>query len=464
LTGSAASPSRAVVEASIDRGRIEELFARERARFAETHQGSKRAHERARESLLSGVPMNWMTRWPGDFPVFFDRAEGAELVDVDGNVYADLCLGDTGAMTGHAPAPTAAAVNERLRRGITAMLPTEEAAEVGEEMQRRFGLRDWQFTLSATDANRFVIRIARQITGRSKIIVHNHCYHGSVDETVANLVDGEVRPRTGSVGPAVDVAETTRVVEINDVEGLERELADGDVACVLIEPALTNIGIVLADEGYHDAVRSLTRDAGTLLVIDETHTLCCGPGGYTAAYGLEPDLLTIGKPIGGGIPTGAYGISAEVSERVIEHTFWREADVGGVGGTLAGNALSLAAVRATLAEVLTAEAFERMIALAERFERGVASAIAEYELPWSITRLGCRAEYMFQPTRPRTGGEAAAAVDEQLDSLLHLYMLNRGVLMTPFHMMALMSPATTEAQVDLHTEAFREAAAELIGG
>jgi glutamate-1-semialdehyde 2,1-aminomutase len=449
---------------TIERSRIAELHARERERFASEHPRSRELHRRAEDSLLSGVPMNWMTRWPGDFPVFFERAEGAALVDVDGNDYADLCLGDTGAMTGHAPPATVAAVNDRLALGITAMLPTEDAAAVGEEMQRRFGLRDWQFTLSATDANRFVLRIARQITGRSKVIVHNHCYHGSVDETVATLTDGEVRPRTGSVGPAVDVALTTRVVEINDLEALERELADRDVACVLIEPALTNIGIVLPDDGYHERVRELTRETGTLLVIDETHTLCCGPGGYTAAYGLEPDLLTIGKPIGGGIPTGAYGFSAEVAQRIINHTFWDEADVGGVGGTLAGNALSLAAVRATLAEVLTDEAFERMIELARRFETAVAKTIAERELPWSITRLGCRAEYMFQAERPRTGGEAAAAMDPELDALLHLYMLNRGVLLTPFHMMALMSPATTEEQVDRHSEAFREAAAELTGG
>ena len=387
---------------TIERSRIAELMERERERFVAEHPQSRELHERGQASLLSGVPMNWMTRWPGDFPVFMESAQGAELRDVDGNVYADLCLGDTGAMTGHAPPATIAAVNAQLARGITSMLPTEDAAAVGEEMQRRFGLRDWQFTLSATDANRFVIRIARQITGRSKIIVHNHCYHGSVDETVATLVDGEVRPREGSVGPPVPVTETTRVVEINDLDALERELADGDVACLLIEPALTNIGIVLADDGYHERVRELTRESGTLLVIDETHTLCCGPGGYTRAYGLEPDVLTIGKPIGGGIPTGAYGMSAEVAERVVDHTFWREADVGGVGGTLAGNALSLAAVRATLSEVLTDEAFEHMIALGERFETGVAATIADRGLPWSITRLGCRAEYMFSPSRPRT--------------------------------------------------------------
>jgi glutamate-1-semialdehyde 2,1-aminomutase len=449
---------------TIERGRIAELMERERSRFAAEHPTSRELHERGKASLLSGVPMNWMTRWPGDFPVFMESAQGAELRDVDGNVYADLCLGDTGAMTGHAPAPTIAAVNAQLARGITSMLPTEDAAAVGEEMQRRFGLRDWQFTLSATDANRFVIRIARQITERSKIIVHNHCYHGSVDETVATLVDGEVRPREGSVGPPVPVDETTRVVEINDLDGLERELAAGDVACLLIEPALTNIGIVLADDGYHEAVRELTRAAGTLLVIDETHTLCCGPGGYTRAHDLEPDVLTIGKPIGGGIPTGAYGMSAEVAERVVDHTFWREADVGGVGGTLAGNALSLAAVRATLSEVLTDQAFERMIELGERFESGVEATIAERGLPWSITRLGCRAEYMFAAERPRNGAEAAAAMDEDLDALLHLYMLNRGVLLTPFHMMALMSPATSADQVDRHQAAFDEAAAELTGG
>ena len=389
---------------------IAELTERERRRFADSHPGSRRLHERAEGSLLSGVPMNWMTRWPGDFPVFFDRAEGAEVVDVDGNVYADLCLGDTGAMTGHAPSPTVAAVNERLARGITAMLPTEDAAVVGEEMQRRFGMRDWQFTLSATDANRFVIRIARQITGRPKIVVHNHCYHGSVDETVATLVDGRVLPREGSVGPPVEVAETTRVVEINDLDGLERELADGDVACLMIEPALTNIGIVLAEDGYHERVRELTREHGTLLVIDETHTLCCGPGGYTAAHGLDPDFLTIGKPIGGGIPTGAYGFSAEVAERIIDHTFWPEADVGGVGGTLAGNALSLAAVRATLADVLTEEAFEHMIALGERFEAGgrrddrrPRAAVVDHQ-----ARLSCRVHVLADPAPDRRRGGGGA--------------------------------------------------------
>lgn len=447
--------------------RVAELFAREQERFEETHPRSRRIHTEAEESLLSGVPMNWMTRWPGSFPIFIESAKGATVTDVDGNDYVDLCLGDTGAMTGHAPEASMTAAAEQMQRGITTMLPSEEAAEVGRIMRERFGLPHWQFTLSATDANRFLIRLLRQITGRSKIMVHNHCYHGSVDETVCYLdpETGAVVPRVGAVGPPVDPAVTTRVVEFNDIDALERELAHEDVACFLIEPALTNIGIVLPDEGYLDAVRELTHKHGTYLIIDETHTLCCGPGGYTEAHGLEPDAMTMGKPIGSGIPTGAYGFTHEIAEQVLQGTVWDAADVGGVGGTLAGNALSLTAVRATLSEVLTEEAYDRMIALATRYTAGVQQAIDKHDLGWTVTQLGCRAEYMFQPEAPRTGAEASAAIiaRHDLDELMHLYMLNRGILFTPFHMMALISPATTEADVDKHTTAFEEAAGELVG-
>jgi glutamate-1-semialdehyde aminotransferase len=364
-------------------------------------------------------------------------------------------------MTGHSPEPTVRAVRDRVDRGITLMLPSEDAVWAGEELQRRFGLPSWQFALTATDANRFAVRLARALTGRPKILVHNWCYHGTVDETVATLADGRVVEREGSLGPPVDPSLTTRVVEINDVEALERELAHGDVACALVEPALTNIGIVLPEPGYHDALRGLTRRHGTLLIVDETHTICAGPGGYTRAHGLEPDLLTIGKPIAGGIPAAAYGFSAEVAERIGAAIPEREADVGGVGGTLAANVLSLAAMRATLGEVLTDEAFARMIALGERFEAGVAGAIERHRLPWHVTRLGCRVEYLFRPERPRTGSDAAASGHAGLDRLAHLWALNRGILLTPFHNMALMSPATTEADVDLHGEVFDELAAAL---
>ncbi|MCW2495623.1 aspartate aminotransferase family protein [Jatrophihabitans sp.] len=451
------------LQAGVDRLRLADLYAAELQRFAETHPGSLAAHERGRESLLYGVPMNWMTRWPGRSPVVVAEARGAHLTDVDGNRYVDLCLGDTGAMAGHAPAAVVEAVAAQVARGVTTMLPSTDANAVGEEMARRFGLPLWQFALTATDANRFVLRWARELTGRPKVVVHNFCYHGSVDETVAQLgAAGEVRPRPGSIGPQVDPALTTKVVEINDLPALEAALAEGDVAAVLIEPVLTNIGIVLPDEGYHAAVRELTRRYGTLLVIDETHTICAGPGGYTRAHDLEPDFLTIGKTIAGGIPAAAYGVSAEVGERIVASTSWIETDVGGIGGTLAGNALSLAATRATLTEVLTEAAFERMTALAVRFTAGVEAVIAEHGLPWHVTRLGCRAEYLFRAERPRNGAEADAGGDLDLDAFIHLFMLNRGILLTPFHNMALMSPATTEADVDRHSELFAEAAALLL--
>jgi len=446
---------------SIPPDRVRGLMASELENFEAAHPRSRQMHEEAGEALLSGVPMNWMTRWPGSHPVFFAAAEGNRLRDVDGNELIDFCLGDTGAMTGHSPAPTVAAASERLRHGITTMLPSEDALPVGEEMSRRFGLRHWQFSLSASDANRFAIRLCREVTGRPKILVFNHCYHGSVDETFATLVAGETTARVGNVGPSVPLAETTRVVEFNDLEALAEALGQGDVACVLAEPALTNIGIVLPDAGFHAELRRLTREAGTLLIVDETHTFCCGPGGYTGAHGLDPDLITIGKPIAGGVPTGAYGMTDAVAERVIEHTIWEVADVGGVGGTLAGNALSLAAARATLAEVLTEEAFAQMIAMGERFEAGVQGVIDDNDLAWTVTRLGCRAEYMLGARRPRNGAEAAAAFDTELDALLHLALLNRGILMTPFHMMALMCPTTSESDVDAHTAALGEVVAAL---
>ena len=440
---------------------LAELHAREEARFAETHPRSRELFERAHESLFEGVPMHWMRKWPGGFPVFVREAKGARFVDVDGIEYADFCLGDTGSMTGHAPEPTLRAISEQAAKGITLMLPSEDALWVSSELSSRFGVGSWQFALTATDANRFSLRLARHMTRRPKVLVFNWCYHGTVDESFATLVDGVVGPRGGNLGPPVNPAETTRVVEFNDVDGLERELAHGDVALVLAEPALTNVGIVHPEAGFHDALRELTRRHDALLAIDETHTICCGPGGFTAAHGLDPDIVTIGKPIAGGIPAAAYGFSEEVASRLSGTIELEDVDVGGIGGTLAANALSLAAMRATLGEVLSEEAFARTIPLAERWTAGVEAGIEEAGLPWHVTRLGCRAEYLFGPDRPRNGSEAHEAGDFALERYMHLYALNRGILLTPFHNMALMSPATSQAEVDRHTEVFREAVLEL---
>ena len=446
---------------TIDRTRLASLMQREQQRFIDDNPKSKALFERAGKSLLGGVPMNWMVKWAGAFPPFVREAQGAHFYDVDGHRYVDLCLGDTGAMTGHSPSATVRAIEEQGRRGITLMLPSEDAVFVGEELQKRFGLPYWQFALTATDANRFSIRLARQITRRPKILVFNWCYHGTVDEAFITLKDGVAQARRGNIGPPVDPAMTTRVVEFNDLPALEQALAARDVACVLAEPALTNVGIVHPQAGYHQALRELTRKFGCLLMLDETHTICAGPGGYTRAENLDPDFLVFGKPIAGGVPGAAYGFSAEVAKRIVEQHSLEDCDVGGIGGTLAGNALSLAAMRATLTEVLTREAFDRMIPMAERWTKGVQQAIAEFAVPWNVTRLGCRAEYLFSPQPPKNGTEAHDAMDFELERFMHLHAMNRGILLTPFHNMALMSPQTDASDIDQHTRVFREALREL---
>ncbi len=447
---------------TIDRGRLGKLLAREEKRFVEAHPRSAELYARAEHSLLGGVPMNWMKKWAGAFPVFVKSAKGAHFTCVDGREYVDLCLGDTGAMTGHSPDVVVEALAKRAQGGITLMLPTEDALYVSEDLFKRFGLPYWQFTLTATDANRFSIRIAREIMQRPKILVFHYCYHGTVDESFAGLHDGVVGPRRGNIGPPVNPAETTRVVEFNDPNALEDALKHHDVACILAEPAMTNVGIILPDEGYWKAARALARQYGTLLIADETHTICAGPGGCTAEWQLEPDMLVFGKAIGSGIPGAAYGCTEEVAQRIAARIHLEDCDVGGIGGTLAGNALSLAAMRATLEHVLTTGNFTKMIALAERFNEGVSSAIKERGLPWNVQRLGCRAEYTFCGEAPRNGAESAAATDFELERFLHLYGLNRGVLLTPFHNMALMCPETTEGDVDAHTAMFGEAVAELL--
>jgi glutamate-1-semialdehyde 2,1-aminomutase len=448
----------------IDRRRIATVHLAELERFAREHPRSRELFERARGSLISGVPMTWMAKWAGGHPVYAASAHGATIEDVDGKVYVDFALGDTAAMAGHSPPATVAAVARRFgeQGGATLMLPTEDAAWVGEELGRRFGVALWSFALTATDANRWALRLCRALTERPYVLVFSRCYHGSVDETFVTLEGIRPRSREGNVGPAVDPTLTTRVCEFNDLDAVERLLADGQVACVLAEPALTNIGIVLPDPGFHDGLRAACDRAGTLLIIDETHTISAGPGGCTGAWGLRPDLVTIGKAIAGGIPIGAYGVSAELGARIDALDDADLVDVGGVGGTLAGNALSLAAARATLDAVLTAEAFEAMIALCDRFVAGVCGVLADRDVAWSIVQLGARAELAFTPDPPRNGGASAALHDAQLEDALHLFLLNRGVMITPFHNMALMSPATTTADVDRHTEVFSQAVAALV--
>ncbi|MFM1785733.1 MAG: hypothetical protein RLZZ108_757 [Actinomycetota bacterium] len=448
----------------IDRNRLAKLHAVEQELFLERNPKSKAAYEAA-DNLFGRVPMTWMNKKAGGFPLYFDKAVGNRIWDIDGHEYIDFALGDTGAMAGHShPAVVEAIVNRvQTEGGMTTMLPTEDAQWVAKNLTDRFGMAKWSFSLTATDANRWAIRLVRAITGKSKILFNAYCYHGSVDEALIVVgPDGEGMSRPGNVGSPVDVTETSRVAEFNDLEGLERQLSRGDVAAVLMEPALTNIGIVLPEPGYLEGVRALTRKYDALLIIDETHTFSAGWGGMTMRDNLEPDVFVIGKAIAGGIPTGTYGLSTELAEKVLSRTDLDLVDMGGVGGTLAGNPLSVAAMRATLENVLTKENFEYMIDLATYFTDGVNELFEKYDLPWAINQLGARAEYRFAKPYPITGTAAYESADAELEDYLHLYLANRGILLTPFHNMALMCPTTTKADVDRHQEVFEAAIRELV--
>ncbi len=395
--------------------------------------------------------MHWMADWPTPYPLFVAEATGARFKDVDGNTYVDFCLGDTGTMFGHSPPPVADAIREQAGRGLTTMLPGEDAVWVGNELARRFGLPFWQVAATATDANRYALRWARAVTGRDKILVFDGCYHGTVEETMVRLKDGKTVPRAGQLGNVLDVARTTRVVEFNDLAALEVALAPGDIAAVLAEPAMTNIGMVLPDAGYHDALRKLTRKHGTLLIIDETHTISTGSGGYTRAHNLEPDIFVLGKPVAGGIPCAVFGVTADVAKRM-EQARTKASSGGhghsGMGTTLSANAFAMHAMRANLAHVMTGAAYAHMIPLAERLSTNLKALIAKHQLPWSVTQIGARTEFQFCAKPPRTGREAEAAFNDALEKCLHLSLLNRGVMITPFHNMILISPTTTAADAD----------------
>jgi glutamate-1-semialdehyde 2,1-aminomutase len=446
----------------IAESRIAELMKSEVERFIDQHPESQAVANQSHSSLLAGVPMPWMKRWAGPFPVVADRAEGGRIFDIDGNKYVDFCLGDTGSMTGHANAPISQAISLQAQRGFTTMLPSSDISWVANHLAERFRMSKWQFCLSATDANRFSLRIARALSGKPRIVVNDWCYHGTVDETLVILDEkGQTVSRPGAIGPQVDPGTTTLAVPFNDLDAMERALATGEVACVLMEPALTNIGIVLPQPGYLEGVRRLTKQYGVILILDETHTICAGPHGASRLWGIDADMLVIGKTIGGGIPVAAYGMSSEVAVKVEALMHGHDLDVSGIGGTLSGSALAGAAIRATLTHALRQEDFDIAIPLATRWSTGVQAIIDQHGLPWTVQQLGCRAEYWFSE-HPQNGAQAAASVNDGLESFMHLYALNRGILLTPFHNMALMTPFHSEDDVDLHTSVFSDCVRELV--
>ncbi len=441
--------------------RVGAMLEAERAHFVRRNPRSHALAKEAARHWLGGVPMHWMVDWGTPFPLFIAEARGVQLEDADANRYVDFCLGDTGAMFGHSPAPIAETLRTQAGRGLTVMLPSPDTAIVGELLAKRFGLPVWQVTATASDANRSVIRWARAATGRRKILVFNGCYHGAVDDTFVALENGKARNRRGLVGEVREITEATIVIEFNDADALEKALEDDDVALVLAEPVMTNCGMVLPEPGYHDALRLVTRRHGTLLCIDETHTISSGPGGYTATHGLEPDFFVLGKPIAGGVPAAVYGWSCDVDRRIHAYLGEHEAGYSGIGTTLSGNALQLACMRTVLDKILTEEVYARTMPLSEALQEGIAALIAHHGLPWHVVRVGLRTEIVAAPAPPRNGREAKLFAQAAMEHALHLYCLNRGVVITPFHNMMLVCPETRAGDIEQLLDVLDCAMAEL---
>jgi glutamate-1-semialdehyde 2,1-aminomutase len=453
-----------ILKSSLSGAAVEAMLKREKSLFIQRNSKSKALSEKAAKNWLRGVPMHWMVDWGTPFPLFVARANGVDITDADGNAYVDFCLGDTGAMFGHSPPAIVEALQREGSNGLTVMLPSEDAAEVGALLEDRFGLPFWQITATASDANRAVLRWARAITGRTKILVFNHCYHGCVDDTFVTADQGRVEMVAGLVGEPRDLTAFTKVVEFNDVTALEAALLPGDVACVLAEPVMTNVGMVLPDPGFLEKLRILTKRHGTLLILDETHTLSSGSGGYSKAHGLAPDGLVFGKPIAGGIPAAAYGFSTDVATRIRDFLAGRGEGRSGIGTTLSGSKIQLALIKAVLTHYFTDHSFGPLLRLAEILEHTIREIIIKHGVDWHVTRVGARVEFMCSPNRPRNGYEASKIIHQPIDEAVHHFLLNRGVVITPFHNMMLICPATTEQHVLILTDQLDRCISELKKG
>lgn len=452
---------RSKLVAGIRRDRLEALAAREKNRFAQGRPKTHAALAAGADTYLDGVPLHWMKDWPMPFPMLVAEAKGARITDLDGYQIDDFCLGDTGSMFGHSPAPVAKAIRKQAVRGLTYMLPTEDALEAGRLLTERFGNFKWQIATTATDANRFAVRVARAVTGKPKILVFNGCYHGTIDDAMVELKDGKTITRPGLLGQVADLTELATCVEFNDVAGVEAALKTGEIAAILTEPVMTNSCMVLPDAGFHDALRTLSRRYGALLIIDETHTISSGLGGYTRVHSLSPDMYVVGKCVAGGMPTSVWGMTPEVAERYIAVNAKRKSGHSGMGTTLSANPMQFACLRANLSQVMTAKNYAHMEKGARRLSEGLAKVIAKHKAPWHVVRVGARVEFICAPGPLKNGAEAAHAHQPEVEAAVHTALLNRGCLIAPFHNMMLVSPATKKRQIDRLIAAFDEILTEL---
>lgn len=447
---------------TISRETIKHLAQREAASFLAARPRSQELAEQTEQHYLFGVPLHWMADWGTPVPLFVERAQGAHFTCVDGIEYADFCLGDTGAMFGHSPTAVAAKLAEQSSNGYTAMLPTSAAAVAGKALSDRFGLPFWQLATTATDANRFVVRWARAITQRKKILVFNGCYHGTIDDVFVDMIGDTKITRPSLLGQVYDLTQFTDVVEFNDIDAVREKLASKEFACVLTEPALTNCGMVLPDDGFLAQLRAACDATDTLLVFDETHTISAGYAGYTGLCDFLPDMIVAGKAIAGGLPCAVYGMSESVAVRM--RAAKEAAPIGhsGIGTTLSGNMITMSLLATNLTKVATPAAFDKILAQQSKLSDGLRDIISTYNLPWNVTQLGARSEFQFCVDSPRNGTQAEAAMDAELEQAIHLYLLNRGVMITPFHNMTLVCPDTSDADIARFLQAFDGCVQELL--
>lgn len=445
---------------------IERIATREAAAFRSANPKSLALARQASANWFQGVPFHWMLDWPSPVPLVAAHAQGAVLTTVDGRKLDDFCLGDTASMFGHSPKPLAEAIAKQAGEGLSYMLPTEKGVELGEMLARMFGLPRWQVTTTASEANRAVIRWCRGITGRKKILIFNGCYHGAVDDVFVDLrahpSGWEPKMRASLIGQVHDIMPTTTVIEFNDAGALERELKRGDIACVLAEPIMTNVGMVRDAPGYLATLRRLCDESGTILIFDETHTISSGHGGHSNAFGPKPDIMVIGKSIGGGMATAVYGFTEEIAARMAKLNASRPSGHSGIGTTLSANALAIAAMHAMVDKVITHDAYRHMLELARRLVKGIEGVIETHRLPWHVVNVGARVEFVCADRPSTNGSEARAAMHPKLEAAIHLYLANRGILLAPFHNMMLLSPATQEGQVDRLVHIFDAAVTEFL--
>jgi glutamate-1-semialdehyde 2,1-aminomutase len=450
--------------AQIHADRIAELKRREDIHFQRTHTKSLATLKRARRSMPNGVPMSWMTELYAHPPMFVAAAEGIAFADIDGNHYKDFSLGITAAFCGHNAAPVVAAAARQLANGSVLQLPTEDSIWVAEELQRRYRQPKWQFTITASQANTELLLLSRLATGRERVLVFEGKYHGHVAPLLALRDQAVTVPEYRGI--RFDEIRNTLVVPFNDLVAVEQALQAREVALVLSEPAMTNLGIIEPDAGFHAGLRALAGQYDAILAIDETQTQACSFGGLSRLWDLRADALVIGKSMAGGVPLAAYGMNERLAAEIDRPTHpdylsGAPIDQPALGGTMFANAVSMAACRASLAEVMTATAYERATSLAGKLADGLKAIIERNELEWSVCQLGTRVWRCYARQLPRNAAEVRNCDIPALRDLQRVYLVNRGIWDFGTWAGPIVGIPASESDIDSYLSAWNELLSEV---